>query len=82
MYHHPVQEDLTDIFVPSPTIVGPNPVFEEMLERRAAALCLNAEPHGNDGSPCFRHVSEARIQLFDLRQRQEDARDLPGAWPL
>jgi hypothetical protein len=46
-----------------PSSSDPNPAVKRQVVRRAAQLCLRAEPHTED-SPCAAHLSEASRQLF------------------
>lgn len=54
----------------STELPGPVPAFaddpaQQEVVRRAAQLCLRAEPH-TEQSPCPSHLSEANRQLFRL----------------
>ncbi len=41
----------------------PDPAMQRQVVRRAAQLCLRAEPHTEE-SACAAHLSEASRQLF------------------
>lgn len=48
---------------PAPTIIAPNPAFEEAVAKRARDLCVRAEPHATSGI-CVPHRAAAfRVDL-------------------
>lgn len=65
------------VIVPDPVVHAPNPAYEALVEERASAACLAAEPH-DDGpcflvAPCVRHLSDARVATFEQWLAQQRA---------